>query len=54
MSDAAISTLLGKIRENVGILYKLSESVALLDMLLSFSAYATYVDCGISISLLYV
>jgi DNA mismatch repair protein MSH4 len=51
MSDASISTLLGKIKENVGILYKLSESIALLDMLLSFASYATFVESSIFVIL---
>ncbi|KAJ3129702.1 MutS protein msh4 [Nowakowskiella sp. JEL0407] len=44
MSDRTISSLIDKIRENVACLYKAAESVALLDMLISFAHYATITD----------
>ncbi|KAG0286924.1 MutS protein msh4 [Dissophora globulifera] len=37
MSDKIVSDLSGKIRHNIGVLYKASESIAMLDILMSFA-----------------
>ena len=41
-----VSELLGEIRENVGCLYKLSELVSVMDMLVSFAHLCTLSDYG--------
>lgn len=41
LSDDVVQELMADIRNKVAVLYKISESVALLDMLVSFAHYAT-------------
>ncbi|KAJ3205231.1 MutS protein msh4 [Clydaea vesicula] len=44
MSDKIISELILEIRKNIQILYKVSESISLLDLLMSFSIYCTQIS----------
>ncbi|XP_022793789.1 mutS protein homolog 4-like [Stylophora pistillata] len=44
MTNVVVSELLGEIRENVGCLYKLSELVSVMDMLVSFAHLCTLSD----------
>ena len=45
MSDKTVVALLDTIRSKVGILYKVSESIALIDVIMSFCYYVTTVEC---------
>lgn len=46
MSDKVIGELVDAVRARIGIMYKLSEAIALLDLLLSLASYATTTECG--------
>lgn len=45
MSDKIVAELLSRARERIGVLYKASDAVALLDLVASFSAYCVLTAC---------
>ncbi|RKO86224.1 muts domain V-domain-containing protein, partial [Blyttiomyces helicus] len=45
MSDKTIADLIGEIRQKIAILYKMSESIAMLDMAVSFAHHCTISKC---------